>query len=299
MLFRVFKYWLKNTLRNKFLSFSSILVLGLLMFFINILLVLHNVSFKLIESINQKLTISLYLEENYNRTSVEVIDLINDINRYSPSIGVQYKTKEDALEEIRLRDPELVNILERTNPLPETVVLSNIKIDEFDRINTMIESKLYLLSSDQKENKQKYGYLSQYERINKVITILKTLQVGLYIIIGIFLVSISIIVYSIIGNFIYYYKDEIYITRLVWWSSVFVHGPFIFQGILYNFLAFFLSTALFFLLLQNLNFIFSDGYKLDFLFNGYITLFLELILFLLIGGISGFYSSKRYITANK
>ena len=129
------------------------------------------------ESINDKLTISLYLNETYNRTSVEVIDLINDINKFSPSIGVQYKSKEDALEEIRVRDPELVNILERTNPLPETVVLSNIKIDEFERINSMIESKLYLLATDQVENKQKFGYLSQYERINKIITILKTLQV--------------------------------------------------------------------------------------------------------------------------
>lgn len=94
------------------------------MFFINILLVLHNVSIKLIDGINEKLTISLYLKEGYDKNSVEVIDLINDIKKYSSDIKVLYKSKEDALDEIRLRDPELVNILERTNPLPETVELS-------------------------------------------------------------------------------------------------------------------------------------------------------------------------------
>ncbi|MBT4632937.1 hypothetical protein HOB94_02955 [bacterium] len=49
------------------------------MFFINILVILHDVSIKLISSINSKLTISLYLEDGYDRNSVEIIDLINDI----------------------------------------------------------------------------------------------------------------------------------------------------------------------------------------------------------------------------
>ena len=81
-------------------------------------------SIKLIDGINDKLTISLYLKDEYNKNSVEVIDLINDIKTYSKDIQVQYKTKEQALDEIRTRDPDLVNILERTNPLPETIILS-------------------------------------------------------------------------------------------------------------------------------------------------------------------------------
>jgi len=51
------------------------------MFFINILVILHDVSFKLIDNINSKLTISLYLDENYDRNSVEVIDMIEDIKK--------------------------------------------------------------------------------------------------------------------------------------------------------------------------------------------------------------------------
>ncbi|MDP2396510.1 MAG: hypothetical protein Q8S84_06360 [bacterium] len=81
MLSRIAKYSVKNILRNKFLSVSSVLVLTLLMFFINILVILHDVSFKLIDSINSKLTISLYLDEEYTKTSVEVIDLIDDIKK--------------------------------------------------------------------------------------------------------------------------------------------------------------------------------------------------------------------------
>jgi cell division protein FtsX len=79
MLFRIFKYSIKNSLRNKFLSISSILVLTLLMLFINILSELQAVSSKLIDSINSKLTISLYINENYTKTSLEITDFIADI----------------------------------------------------------------------------------------------------------------------------------------------------------------------------------------------------------------------------
>jgi cell division protein FtsX len=57
----------------------------------------------------------------------------------------------------------------------------------------------------------------QYKKIEQIIKVLHILQIWLYVIIAIFLVSISVIIYSIISNFIYYYKDEIYITRLVGW----------------------------------------------------------------------------------
>ena len=70
------KYSIKNILRNKFLSFSSVLVLTLLMFFINVLVVLHSVSFKLIDSVNSKLTISLYLKEENDKNTKEVVSLI-------------------------------------------------------------------------------------------------------------------------------------------------------------------------------------------------------------------------------
>lgn len=94
------------------------------MFFINILFVLHDVSFKLIESISSKLTISLYLDDKYDKNTVEVIDLLEDIKKVEWWIEAEYKTKEDILDEMRIKEPDLAKILERTNPLPDTIVLS-------------------------------------------------------------------------------------------------------------------------------------------------------------------------------
>jgi cell division transport system permease protein len=121
---RILKYSLKNILRNKFLSISSVLVLGLLIFFINILVVLHNVSLNLISEINSKMTISLYLKDDYNQNSLGVIEFQKDLEAIAPGkIIATVNSKEDVLADLEKRDPQLVEILERDNPLPATITI--------------------------------------------------------------------------------------------------------------------------------------------------------------------------------
>ncbi len=298
MLTRIAKYSVKNILRNKFLSFSSIMVLTLLMFFINTLLVLHDVSFKLIDNINSKMTISLYLEDWYDRNSIEVIDLIEDIghigewNGLDSSILVDYKTKDDILEDIRLKEPWLVKILERNNPLPDTIVLSEIKLNQYEELNLIIENKIFMFSKEDINQDYFANYSSQYEKITNVISVLDILQLGLYIIITIFMVSISIIIYSVVWNFIYYYKDEIYITRLVWWSKSFIYWPFVLQWSIYSFIAFILSLIVFIIILNNVNVMFSDLYYFTF---SYTIFIIEMLIFVFIGAFAGYLSSKKYL----
>lgn len=260
---------------------------------------MHDVSLRIIDGINEKLTISLYLDDAYDKNSVEVIDLQSDIVRAIPGIDISYKTKQEVLEEIRERDPELVNILERQNPLPETITLKNIALKEYNTLNTIIENKLFVLTDGQDfagDGEYFSTYTRQFERIDKVINVLDMLQIGLYIVIVTFVISIAIIVYSIIGNFIYYYRDEIYITRLVWGSKIFIYGPFSIQGMMYVAIAFMLSTLFFVLFLQNIQIVFELG-NIKEVYKGDLVsiLALEAGIFLLVWGLSGFLSSRRYI----
>ena len=292
MITRIFKYSLKNILRNKFLSISSIIVLTLLMFFINILFVLHDISFKLIDNINSKLTISLYLNNDYDKSSIAVTGLLEDIKNIKWDIKIEYKTKEDILEEMRLKEPDLAKILERTNPLPDTIALSEIWLEQYEELNQIIENKLFILSQNESDIEHFSNYTVQYKKIKQIINILDKLQWWLYIIIAMFLVSILIIIYSIIWNFIYYYKDEIYITRLVWWSKVFIYGPFVLQWSIYSFISFLLSVIIFIFIVQNVNTIFNNLYFLNI---SYKILFIEMILFIFMWWISWLFSSKKYL----
>lgn len=292
MFFRIFKYSVKNSLRNKFLSFSSVLVLTLLMFFVNILSILENVSISLIDSINSKLTISLYINETYTKTSLEVSDFIEDIKKINSSIWIEYKTKEEILNDLRFKEPDLVSILERNNPLPDTILLSEIPLSEYKELNSLIESRLYLLSNDETQEDYFANYTTQYERVENVTSLLTILHIWINIIILIFVISIAIIIYSIIWNFIYYYRDEIYITQLVWWAKTFIYWPFVLQWIIYSVIAFVFNAIIFTILLKYLNNIFWHLY----IFNtSLIFLLFELLIFILIWGLSGFLSSKKYL----
>jgi len=262
------------------------------MFFINILVLLDDVSYKLIDGINSKLTISLYIDEKYTKTSLEVTDFIEDINKENKDIVVEYKTKDDILNDLRLKEPNLVKILERSNPLPDTVVLSNIGISEYKKINALIESRLYLLANDESQDDYFANYTTQYKKIEDVTSVLEVLKFWLNIIIFIFVGSIAIIIYSIIWNFIYYYRDEIYITKLVGWSNVFIYWPFVLQGMIYSFIAFISNIILFTLLLNNLNWLFWHIYA--FSFSNIILLF-EMVMFMFVWGVSWYFSSKKYL----
>ena len=178
MFIRIFSYAVQNILRNTFLSLSSILILTLLMFFINILIVIHGVSFRIIDAINDRLTISLYLKDEYDQNSLEVLALQNELRQTIPQISISYKTKDDVLEEIRARDPELVNILELQNPLPETITIENIPLQQYEELNTLIEKRMYILLEQNLPENEEYfsSYSRQFERITTVIQVLNILQ---------------------------------------------------------------------------------------------------------------------------
>lgn len=300
MFLRLIKYAIKNILRNKFLSLSSVLVLTLLIFFINVLVVMHDVSFKLIENVNSKLTIFLYLKDDFDGTSPEVVDLLNDIEDVSPEINIDFKTKNQVLEDLKEKDNELVRIIEADweSPLPATVYLSKIHIDDYEALNEAIEKKMYILSSsNNKSIRSDYNYTSQYNRILRIISVLKSLQLWLYIIIAIFLFSIAIIIFSVINNFVYYFKDEIYITRLVGWSSSFIYWPFWIQGVIYSVISLLISFFVFIILINNINLVFSTEYYTKFTSENdfFMLFFVEVGVFSTIGLVSWYLSSRKYI----
>jgi len=165
-------------------------------------------------------------------------------------------------------------------------------LEQYEELNQIIENKLFILSQNESDIEHFSNYTVQYKKIKQIINILDKLQWWLYIIIAMFLVSILIIIYSIIWNFIYYYKDEIYITRLVWWSKVFIYGPFVLQWSIYSFISFLLSVIIFIFIVQNVNTIFNNLYFLNI---SYKILFIEMILFIFMWWISWLFSSKKYL----
>jgi cell division transport system permease protein len=61
---------------------------------------------------------------------------------------------------------------------------------------------------------------------------------------ALFFFTVAVIIYTVIGNSIFYHKNEIEVISLVWGKPSFIYGPFLFQGAFYAFFSMILVTLL-------------------------------------------------------
>lgn len=298
---RILKYALKNTIRNPFLSFSSILVISLLVFFINVLFFIEYVTSSITSNVNDRMSISLNLKPGYTGDNAEVIECISALKQTNPSVQIQYISREEAFEILKKRDPELSRVIEgdQENPLPSSISIKNIPMSEYPNIDAVVKRYTGIIQYDEERSKKSLtDYRAQYERIQGLINILLSVHYGIYGIIGFFLFAVFIIIYNSIGNFVFFYRDEIKIIRLVGGENLFIYGPFAIQGILYTGLAYIVGTSAFSLLVRNINFSLITDFPvfIDKFFTLYEQIFLmEFGIILLVGLFSGFLSSRRFI----
>lgn len=298
---RIFKYAIKNIQRNMFLSFSSVLVLTLIIFFINILMLVNFTTDEIIKNINSRLTISISLNKWYTNENSEVIELISWIRSVDRELTVTYISPEEALSVIKNRDPELTKVVESDseNPLPASIKIENIWLREYSNINDVISKYKWVIVYDEtKFKKRLVDYKTQYDRIDNVIKVFHSIKLWIYAIIWFFIFSVFIIIYNIIGNFIFFYRDEIKITKLVWWDNIFIYWPFSIQWLLYTGFSSVLSLLIFVYIIKTVNIYLIDNFPQfinSFLIAYWYFFFYEIIWVWLIWTISWFLSSHKFI----
>lgn len=298
---RILKYALKNIKRNAFLSFSSVLVLSLIIFFINILLLVNFTVDSITNNVNDRLTISLNLKSSYTNENSEVVELITNIKLFNKALNVTYISQDDAFSVLKKRDPELAKVIEseRDNPLPSSILIKNIWLSEYEWLDKIISKYKNIIFYDENKSKKAItDYKNQFEKINSLIKVLQSIKIWIYSIIVFFMFSVFIIIYNTIWNFVFFYKDEIKITKLVWWDNFFIYGPFSIQWIIYTFLASFISIVLFVYIIKTVNIYLIDDFPKFinlFLLKNSPFFFYQMILLMFIWAISWFLSSQKFI----
>lgn len=76
---RILKYALKNIIRNPFLSFSSILIIGLLALFVNIAFFSLFASQRFIESVNNRIAITMNFRDGFGSGEIQSDELISKL----------------------------------------------------------------------------------------------------------------------------------------------------------------------------------------------------------------------------
>ncbi len=175
----ILRYALKNIFRNLFLSISSVLIISLLVFFVNILLFVLFSTEQFISSVSDRLSITISFREGFGETDPRTVNLMNQISSAFTGISLTYLSRESALTVLSLRDPELASLVETAadNPLPNSLKISGIQPNAYQSLNNYIARFQDVLKYTQDERDKKLlDYKAQYSRILTVVNFLKSLE---------------------------------------------------------------------------------------------------------------------------
>lgn len=219
---------------------------GFLLFLLNILIWVSMYGNTLNASLNDKLWMYFYLNdnvENETRLYKQVIQLKDKLE--NEWLKVNFLTKEDAMDFMMKRLPELTGSLEKfwmTNPLPATLYVTLPDISKYETLKeVMLENKEIIINIQDVE--QLDNLESQENRIRNVIRLsnfVQILSISLVIILAAAVLSFSIFfLRSIFTRF----WNDIQVKKLLWATKSQIITPFLWL-ILYSIIGGFLISLL-------------------------------------------------------
>lgn len=228
------KQGILQVIRNRGMSLAS-------MFSITAMLLILGLCFTIVVNLNLFTEVvkqdydqvEVYLKDNVSRDQAEAI--MNSIAGYSGVDGVEYRSKEEALEIMKQRWGESAYLLDSlgNNPFPSSILIS---VKELSAASGVAD---YAGSIEGVDDVQYYK-----ETVEKLTKITDFLQIACLVIMG-FLVIVSIVVVSnTVKLTVFAREKEIYIMKYVGATNWFIRGPFMAEGIIIGLLSALISTFL-------------------------------------------------------
>ena len=219
---------------------------GFLLFLLNVLIGVSMYGNTLNASLNDKLGMYFYLNDNVEeetRLYKQVIQLKDRLEK--EGLKVNFLTKEDAMDFMMKRLPELSWSLEKfwmTNPLPATLYVTLPDISKYETLKeVMLENRDIIINIQDVE--QLDNLESQENRIRNVIKLsnfVQILSMGLVIILAAAVLSFSI--FFLRSIFTRFWPD-IQVKKLLWATKSQIIMPFL-TLILYSIIGGFLISLL-------------------------------------------------------
>jgi len=231
---RIIKYAWLGFLRNGWLSVSTIGIMILALIVFEGLILFNVVAGGALESVQEKVDISVYFKSNVSEDSILSIKLslegLNEVRL------VEYVSQEEALEEFKSRHADDQTIVQTLDELDENPLLAsiNVKAKELGEYETIAS---YLEAPNLSELIEKVSYAQNkvvIDRLDKLVNTTERGVVGLTIFLALLaaLVTFNTIRLAIFSN-----REQIEIMRLVGASNSFIRGPYVAEGIFYGLVA--------------------------------------------------------------
>ena len=235
-----------NIIRNRVMSFASIVAIMSSLFILGVVLVIvFNLNY-MVEGIESKVEISVFLEKDISQDEIQSIK--NQMETWEGVYEVEFISKEQALEQWKKELGDKASLLEgyteENNPLPDKLLL-RIEKPEY------AEGVLSNIKKIQKIEKINYSR-EVADIISKVVSI--TRLIGFSISALLALIA-TIIINNTIKMAVYSRRREINIMKYIGATDWYIRWPFIIEGFVLGNLGAILACSLlaggYYLILEN------------------------------------------------
>lgn len=305
-LWRVFKGGFSNFMRNAWLSIAAMAVMVVTLSIV-LFSFISNVTFSYtIEDIRSRIDVSVYLIDDI--TEEQRFSLTKQLEGLENVRSVEYISKDDALKsfvDANNQNVELqLAILQADNKIPASLRIKLYNPDNIEQLRTFLDQpEMKELQSD--ETSYSGDRKEAIDKISKATTFIQ--QAGIVGVL-IFAAISMLIIFNTIQMAIFNRKDELAIMKLLGASRGYIRGPFLVESMLIGVFAALISVALcrgvFTIASETLGA--STFGLLDIAYSGryfsdhfWMILGAQLGLGILIGFISSFIATQRYLRLNR
>jgi cell division transport system permease protein len=227
---RIIKSGFSSFIRNGWLSVASITVMVLTLLTLSIFFILNIVLNTGINSLQEKIDISVYFKDDVKQSSI--IDIQNDLAKMKEVRSIKYTSAQDAInifKDQHKNDPTILeSIKDPSFTLPSSLEIKVFNTTKIDQITTILEQDKYKDSIEKiTDPKTKLMIDTLFKTTNL------TRKIGVIITIAFTLVSL-VIIFNTVRIAIFARMEEIEIMKLVGATPGFIKGPFLFEGLLYG-----------------------------------------------------------------
>jgi cell division transport system permease protein len=298
---RIVRTGIVNFVRNAWLSVAAMAVM-IITLTIVLFSVITNATFSnTVAQITDKIDVSVYLKDT--TTEGQGNELARAIKDLPNTKSVIYLSKSEALDRYREQNkdnPALLSAINETeNPIPATI---QIKPRDLNKIQAIRD---YLNQSANKELWDDVSYRDDRKAaIDKIAHATELMRRAGIIAVAVFAFISVLIIFNTIQMAIFNRRDEITIMRLLGASTWYIRGPFVVETIMYGVISALVSV----LLIHSLFVASSSALQassLGLLDINYANLYfsehlwqllgIQLGLGILIGAVSSFIATKRYL----
>lgn len=231
---RILKYGWQGFLRNGLLSFSTISIMLLSSLVFSGLMLLNVVGKSAVQSIQEKIDISVYFKSNISEDSI--LNIKRSLEGLDEVKSVEYISRDEALAVFKEKHQEDTDVTQTLDELEANPLLAslNIKAKDPHAYNAIAD---YLEAGTLKDQISKVTYAQNQVVIDKLIAIIDTMRNG-GMLLTLFLAFLAVtVIFTTIRLAIYSNSEQIGIMRMVGASNSFIRGPFIVEGMMYGLVA--------------------------------------------------------------